>query len=1117
MTMIYRCVCYPRSSQWDSFNLDIDDKNILFHISVRADRGRIVMNELIEDRWGAERLLPFDPEATPVLPLSLVVTKERAHLLLGGELGVSLDTAWRGGRPLRVRASLPWLVSGAFGPFLPAGEADGADAAWLPPEGIGQEALRGFIGARGWTGGAVTLRIGEENFALRALAVPLAEDLPSGFVVPLDGAARDALARAEAEKRRPCAVSLDFGASGLARAWVNAPGVVESLREGRIGGWVRSRGALPRLELLVGGEAVPVAVGFGGDPGFPTDSVIALAGQAAEDGYEPERRQRFTLELPAALRDGGGPRRMISVLADGAGLPGGQIMIGEAEPAPPGEASAPAPEAEPMEPPAEEAPVAAGQRGGTVEVLRMDIPPGAGQDRFLDLVAPNGDIALHLRYRASENWLATNQCLDGQWGVEAVLGCLPSSWFRIIVDVEIGAGRCLIAVNHVPWGEVRSELLGADQLTVRGPHQRFARRGARNAAVPTPVRAVGAVDRIGRESLIGWVADPPEGAVLTADIGEGPVVVPLRWMELPGLAARIGRQGRAIGFAGRLPETLRGRLGRSARQARIAFGGQPLTLPMPLTSAVLEVDGFTLRGEVIGRMAQDAPVIGVLLGGRPLDVGVVTWAEAGVPAVRGDAEPQPRMAFEIELPGLIWSGLGDEDGAALDVTMDGRVMEPSRLLFTRAMARQAMAAAAQAGDATQEAQGQVLLAIEHLVLGRFLAELPEDVARFLREAARRLNLSGFLRQASDPSADAARGDPGAPALADGDRERIAIWRALRAVSQRMAGDFAPVFAVARQVEAEWGLNEADQRDAQRHFWFGLVPTLCGTDELPLLAGVVPLSSWFHHAESNDAWALSSAVALLAAGGEARRATDALYRLAKSLNGWINASCLGFALRHMERAEAAGRVPEGETERFRYAFMALLDAFKGEWFSRLHDRHFVSCMVLLLNRRRMMPDYLAKDVTSAALRHFGLAPAFWRAWMTEREVAEPPLSLLSQAEARFQTLARAMETPERVDQDLPVVVTALDFFAAQRNPEAAMWKREVLAHALRPGSLAHRATTQRLAAGLVAAEAPDAVRVLALPGSGRWVWGRKASATCCAPCARSRAAWASARNAGFASC
>ena len=139
MTTMYRFACYPRSSQWDSLNLDIDDRNILFHVSIRPDRKRIVVNDLADGNWGEERTLPFDPAGIDHLPLTVIDAGARLHLLLGGELRMSVEATRPRGPAVGIRASMGWTASGAFGPFAAPGNA------WLPPEGIGTEALRGFV------------------------------------------------------------------------------------------------------------------------------------------------------------------------------------------------------------------------------------------------------------------------------------------------------------------------------------------------------------------------------------------------------------------------------------------------------------------------------------------------------------------------------------------------------------------------------------------------------------------------------------------------------------------------------------------------------------------------------------------------------------------------------------------------------------------------------------------------------------------------------------------------------------------------------------------------------------------------------------------------------------
>lgn len=1056
MTTMYRFACYPRSSQWDSLNLDIDDRNILFHVSIRPDLKQIIVNDLVEGNWGEERKLPFDPSGVEYLPLTVIDAGARLHLLLGGELRASAEPKRARGEAVGIRASMPWTASAPFGPFA------APDGAWLPPEGIGPEALRGFIASPGWAGGPVTIAIGAVRLAAQAMPVPTAPGLPTGFVVPLDAEAGEALSRAQREHRHATAVVVHFAGAVSAHGLLNPPGLVERLRPGRITGWLRSRGAPPRLTLRVDGVTTPAQGAIGGEPDFPGDSFIAgrREREASED-YAPERRIAFSLDLPPSLRTG-----MIEVLADGVELEGGPLVLGQAGPEPAAETP----------PPPAAATSAFAMQDDAVEVLRMDVPPGGGEDLWLDLVAPNGDIPLHVRYRAAENWLVTNHCLGGSWGSETVLGRLPSTWFRVVVDLEIAGGRCVVAVNHEPWGEIHSIPLGGQTLSVHGPHQRFVRLGARTGTMPPAAPAIGAVDHVDGGRLHGWAVGAPADAPLLVDLGEGPVALRPEWTPMPALATRLRREDPRIGFQAAMPRGLAERLSEGWRSARVTLGDAPLTLPPPWTSAVVEIDGFTLRGEVIGGDGA-GPRIGLLLAGKPLDLASVQWEEPPLPPLRGEGPGQVRHGFEIELPGIIWCGLAPDAGAVLAVTVNGRIIEPGELLFTRAMALQALIEAARQGDGTVATQGRALVAVEHLAFGRFLPDLPPPAADFMRDFAHRMKLDAFIQREAGPAPEA--GATATPSPTPEDRQRITIWRALRAVNDLMAGDGGRVFDHARAVDDSWELAG----EAREHFWFGLVPTLCASDELPRLASVIPLSTWVRHEHAGDAWSLSSAVAMLAAAGEAGRAKDALYRMAGVRDGWINTACIGFALRHLESATAAGSVTPTEMERFRYAFMELLDSFKGEWFSRLHDRHLVDGMLLLVGRRHLMPDYLAQDITRAALRHYGLSASFWRGWTAGPGLGEEAgWSLLALARTHFAAIEAAFATPEGIDEHLATLHAALAFFEAQRNPEAMFWQREVAAHVLRPGSAADAAPVARLLAALSAADPREAVRFLALPGA-----------------------------------
>ncbi|MGG5811814.1 glycosyltransferase family 2 protein [Falsiroseomonas sp. CW058] len=1064
MATIYRAVHYPRRDEWDNFNLDRDDRNILFHLSIRPALRSIVVNDMADGAWGAERHIPFVPPSEQPVILKTVLSRHEAQLLVAGRILITLPLATEAGPEVRVRSSMAWSASAALGPLRPGR----AGSAWLPPDGVGAEELRGFLVAPGWGGGPAVLELGGQVFALRAEPVPgevvgaLGGEPPvQGFRVALDAAARQAIVIARADRRRALRIALRIDGCDEAEAWINPPGLVDEVADGTVSGWVATRGAQPRIELLAGGRPLPVRVPLGDAPVLPADARLAALDQEEGDG-PAERRMRFRLVLPAAAWRAADADGLLDLrlLAEGAELLAGRFAL-------PRPAAAARPGAVPAEPAAPAIPLAPSATGDVVEVLRLDIPPGAAEDVFIDLLAPDGGIPLHLRYRARENWLVANSFADGRWGRERVLARLPSQWERLPVDVEIGAGRCVIAVDHHPVAEVEAARLGLAALDIRGRHQRFARRVPRGPAPAPGAVPLGAVDRIEAERILGWVARPQHGQPVLLEAGGEPVDLAPVWSELPDLAARIGAPDPRIGFELPLPPTLRGRLG--AEPLRLTHAGFPLSHQPACDAAVTEVAGFALRGVVPARADGTAPALEVLVDGRPMELAPAIWPEAA-----GDAAPR-RFGFEVELPGTIWARVPDGADVPVDIAADGAVVEPSALVFTRAMARRALGRAARRGFEGAEAQAAGLLAVEHLAFGRFLPDLPAEAAAALRDFARRMKLEPFVLREGGPEEAAA---PPRPAPVDRDSlDRIAVWRALRDLNRRIARDGEPVFDLARGVARDWAL--AGDRTA--HFWFAIVPNLCATDELAKLRDVMPLSTWFRHEGANEAWALSSAVALLAAEGEVKRATDALYRLAASPQGWINTACIGFAARQVERMAAQRQLPDNEAERFRYAVLALLDAFKGEWFSRLHDRHLMEAMVLLLGRRKLVADYLAADLVKAAVRHYGLSPAFWAEWSRHAPADAEPEPLLELSQRHFALLSAATAEPARADAELARIHAALDFFRAHRNPEAVMWMRELAAHALRVGGTAQAADVFRLLAMLVAREPRDAVRIAAFPG------------------------------------
>ncbi|NIT59443.1 MAG: hypothetical protein GWN00_25460, partial [Aliifodinibius sp.] len=66
--------------------------------------------------------------------------------------------------------------------------------------------------------------------------------------------------------------------------------------------------------------------------------------------------------------------------------------------------------------------------------------------------------------------------------------------------------------------------------------------------------------------------------------------------------------------------------------------------------------------------------------------------------------------------------------------------------------------------------------------------------------------------------------------------------------------------------------------------------------------------------------------------------------------------IAYASDVVNKLEIEGQIDIQSAERFRFAFISVLDGFKTGWFTRLHDENLVSTMVSLLADVENYTDY-----------------------------------------------------------------------------------------------------------------------------------------------------------------
>lgn len=604
-----------------------------------------------------------------------------------------------------------------------------------------------------------------------------------------------------------------------------------------------------------------------------------------------------------------------------------------------------------------------------------------------------------------------------------------------------------------------------------------------------PPAIKGFVESVDYREIRGWAIHrggaPIELVLLAAGKKQ---VLPTEWHRRADVAESLGAQYPAAGFVCRLDKTLRRSLAHSTRTGAepvILANGTPLKLigqlPPPAEELLFEAlpeefaradangpegEGthprlygwghFTLRGT--GELASvpgKTPCLEV--NGRPVEGASVFFS--GDPA-------SPAKTFQIDLPGYVWEA-ADADGLRIQVTRGGMPLLASPLVLDRTRAARWVNNIARVDDGPEQ-QYYALLALEHVRFGRLYALLDENARLFIDQFARRMGLDDFLALENEDR----RIDPSAFSESP---DTLKHWQALRELNNRLLEN--PGGKVFPQVQA---IHDRLRETEAVRFAFikSVIPVLCRFNELPELRNLIDFKLFAHLEQGDDRWTLSLAVPFLVVDRQAGRAVEVMWRLAAASHlGWLNTECLRFALVEVAAQWKRGEVEYFGAEKFRYAYIGVLDSFKGDWFSRLHDRELVTGMVTMLRDVELYSDYHRTDVVRAAIRHYGLCPEFWMQLVELPEL--PKGELLERARDNWLALRAVIEERGTFDGNAARKVReALAFFHRHGNPEALPCLREIVASRILANCVDD--DSQALLDWMLAEDAMDGIRLAAFP-------------------------------------
>jgi Glycosyl transferase family 2 len=392
-------------------------------------------------------------------------------------------------------------------------------------------------------------------------------------------------------------------------------------------------------------------------------------------------------------------------------------------------------------------------------------------------------------------------------------------------------------------------------------------------------------------------------------------------------------------------------------------------------------------------------------------------------------------AFEVEIPPEVWSGSEPGEPVSFELLFDGTVVTQFKLdaaLLSRWLLRLA------ALRNPQDRQYLGLLALEHVRASGMQAVIDPQALETLMAIAVPLRLQDFGFPSGLPARAVSKGATESPSA-------LAMRRAMLDLNGTLAraGPDAPLAGIVSEVLSRQGLA------GEAHVWFSFLVTQIACDRGEFVSLVPLLDQGFlaGQAGSGGPDHLSLSLPALLAGGKVREAAVALGELAhKQRAGWVHTSCIRYALEESRRMLHAGLARAADVRLLREAFITFADQTNGEWFSRHHDLQIVRAMAGEVCVADAIPDCGRAQLESAAIRNFGLCPAFWAA-MEEQPDTTRFHGELGHARRLWQDVRAAVQEPAPHRKELAAAGRALRWFLHRGNRDALVVAREILANAL----------------------------------------------------------------------
>jgi hypothetical protein len=602
----------------------------------------------------------------------------------------------------------------------------------------------------------------------------------------------------------------------------------------------------------------------------------------------------------------------------------------------------------------------------------------------------------------------------------------------------------------------------------------------------TNAEAAGFVERATASELAGWAVSRSGSPVELAIRVDGTLLaMKATWTERLDVAEEVGTDDANVGFIIQTSGLVKEQISRAIQQGKpfeVLANGVVLPLangvvpvldapagPKPepdaprtdINLAVETFDHFVITGRFVSPDGCEA-ALKLLCNGTPVDASFIRKELKDAKGGEG--------AFEVAVPGYVWEEVPENGACQLDIRLQDVDLTPGPIEVTRKTAAAWIGGIARMQDGPEK-QYRVLLALEHARYGKLLPLLDKESGLFVRNFARQMQLEKFVFGEADHEHP--------EDVPTEDSNTLVLWKALRLLNARLISSSADVFTQVKAVHDELRLSG----EAKQRYFMSVIPLLCRHGEFLHLRQLVDFNGFSCLDQSKNAWEMSLALAPITANGHIAQAADLLYRMPKQLkSGWLNTECIRFAVGHVQKLEADGEIDFPLAEKFRYAFIGLLDAFGGEWFSRLHDQELIDAMVSLLVDLERCTDYHKRDIVAAAIRNYGLCPAFWQ--RLEIRLSTLPDKELARAKAAWDALHVAVESRETpIAGRLRELIEPIRYFRRRGNHEALTVLREVVANSLPDLNRELSPAGAALIETLLTSDKAEALRVAAFPFAG----------------------------------